>query len=160
MSRALGVERTICTLLPVSHKTQMNFEAAWHCRATQRCLTPENWENLAGNGCQPFPNLIIRRTRMYEPLITTATARPTQLEIGSAGAFLGSPVSTHGSATPHHSRTAIRAGQAGASPRKIREQTGHASDAMLVHYIRNGEFFPTKQRWRILTDIAATLLPG
>ena len=36
---------------------------------------------------------------------------------------------------------AISAVQAGVSTMKIRAQTGHASDAMLGHYIRNGELF-------------------
>jgi integrase len=36
---------------------------------------------------------------------------------------------------------ATSAAQAGVSARKIRQQTGHASDAMLARYIRDGELF-------------------
>ncbi|WP_442880710.1 tyrosine-type recombinase/integrase [Aurantimonas sp. C2-5-R2] len=36
---------------------------------------------------------------------------------------------------------ATSAAQAGASSWKIRQQTGHASDAMLSRYIRDGELF-------------------
>jgi integrase len=36
---------------------------------------------------------------------------------------------------------ATSAAQAGASTIKIRQQTGHASDAMLSRYIRDGELF-------------------
>lgn len=36
---------------------------------------------------------------------------------------------------------ATSAAQAGASSWKIRQQTGHASDAMLIRYIRDGELF-------------------
>jgi integrase len=36
---------------------------------------------------------------------------------------------------------ATSAAQAGAPAWKIRQQTGHASDAMLVRYIRDGELF-------------------
>jgi integrase len=36
---------------------------------------------------------------------------------------------------------ATSAAQAGVSSWKIRQQTGHASDAMLARYIRDGELF-------------------
>ena len=36
---------------------------------------------------------------------------------------------------------ATSAAQAGASAFKIRQQTGHASDAMLSRYVRDGELF-------------------
>jgi len=36
---------------------------------------------------------------------------------------------------------AASAVQAGVSTLKIRAQTGHASDAMLAHYVRDGELF-------------------
>jgi hypothetical protein len=36
---------------------------------------------------------------------------------------------------------ATSAAQAGVSSWKIRQQTGHASDAMLARYIRGGELF-------------------
>jgi integrase len=47
----------------------------------------------------------------------------------------------------HYSGHSLRAGlatsaaQAGVSSWKIRQQTGHASDAMLSRYIRDGELF-------------------
>ena len=36
---------------------------------------------------------------------------------------------------------ATSAAQAGVPSRKIRQQTGHASDAMLARYVRDGELF-------------------
>jgi integrase len=45
---------------------------------------------------------------------------------------------------------ATSAAQAGVSSWKIRQQTGHASDAMLARYIRDGELF--------VDNAAATLL--
>jgi integrase len=36
---------------------------------------------------------------------------------------------------------ATSAAQSGAASWKIRQQTGHASDAMLIRYIRDGELF-------------------
>jgi len=45
---------------------------------------------------------------------------------------------------------ATSAVQAGASSWKIRQQTGHASDAMLSRYIRDGELFTDNATGTIL----------
>ncbi len=56
---------------------------------------------------------------------------------------------------------ATSAAQAGVSTWKIRQQTGHASDAMLARYIRDGELFTNNAASALLLDrgqIVATQL--
>ena len=45
---------------------------------------------------------------------------------------------------------ATSAAQAGLSALKIRSQTGHASDAMLARYVRDGEMFMDNAAGRLL----------
>jgi integrase len=84
---------------------------------------------------------------LFRPVAKSGEIMPERLSGEAVGLIIKKHVATIGLNADAYSGHSIRAGlatsaaSAGASAWKIRQQTGHASDAMLNRYIRDGELF-------------------
>ena len=106
---------------------------------TRHCpvLALEKWSEQSGIGEGPIFRPITRHERVC----------PTRLSGEAVSVILKERMANIGIDPTEYSGHSLRSGfatsaaQAGASSWKIRAQTGHASDAMLSRYIREGELF-------------------
>lgn len=84
---------------------------------------------------------------IFRPINRHGQLQPERLSGDAISEMIRERIAAAGLDPEGYSGHSLRAGfatsaaQAGASPIKIRQQTGHASDAMLSRYIRDGELF-------------------
>lgn len=84
---------------------------------------------------------------IFRPINRHGQLQPERLSGDAVSEVIRERLATAGIDPTGYSGHSLRAGfatsaaQAGASTLKIRQQTGHASDAMLARYIRDGELF-------------------
>lgn len=115
---------------------------------TRHCpvLALERWLTLSGIDGGPI----------FRPLTRQGGVRENRLSGEAVSVIIKERVAAAGCDPTAYSGHSLRSGfatsaaQAGASSLKIRAQTGHASDAMLSRYIREGELFSDNAAGQLL----------
>jgi integrase len=117
----------------VGRKLGIPFGRTRHCPVT----TVEQWRTRSG----------IAEGALFRPVDRHGVVSNQRLSGEAVSLVIKERVAAAGIDPIGYSGHSLRAGlatsaaQSGASAWKIRQQTGHASDAMLIRYIRDGELF-------------------
>lgn len=129
----ITIRRSKTDQLGIGRKIGIPYGRGRHCPV----VSLENWRERAG----------IDEGPIFRPVTRHGRVRPIRLSGEAVSLVIKECLGAAGINPAQFSGHSLRAGfvtsaaQAGVSSWKIREQTGHKSEAMLARYIRNGEMF-------------------
>ncbi len=129
----ITIRRSKTDQLGIGRKVGVPFARGRHCAVAAL----EAWLTTA----------TIKSGPIFRPITRHGKVRAVRLSGEAVSLLVEKRLAAIGIAPEHYSGHSLRAGfvtsaaQAGVSSWKIREQTGHRSEAMLTRYIRNGEMF-------------------